>query len=312
MDDDFLPQEFADQLLSDAERLNSDGHFQQHYFQFGGALLKKPNVYELDLSDHSKLDEFEHLGSWKDLVCDVGPSFVQQIDECDQHQQTVGAAEASSSSSSQLQLDKSTPPAVKVQMNTGGGSFPWHYDNPGPPNKRIITCVIYLNPTWTDGDGGEIVLWPFLSKSITIPPLHRRAVFFYSDRILHRVLPSNARRVCFTMWCNGMNVNAKKDVALTKEVLQFTSYDQAQDFFAKSPLQRVISRAVYSDEYLESLLECIVSQQHDTSSLRGNGEGGESAAQEKKEMLIKQHQASVLGIIAKLRPLIEEFRRRKC
>lgn len=40
--DDFLPKDLADQLLSDAERLYSN--FQQHYFQFGGVLLKKPNV----------------------------------------------------------------------------------------------------------------------------------------------------------------------------------------------------------------------------------------------------------------------------
>lgn len=296
--DDFLPQEFADQLLTDAERLYSDGHFLQHYFQFGGSLLKKPNVFELDLSDPRKLDAYE-LGIWKDVVHNVGPTLVQQLDEIDQERPK---------SSSSLSLQTNLPPAIKLQLNTGGGSFPWHYDNPGPPNQRILTCVVYLNPNWKEGDGGEIVLSPFLSKSIVIPPLHGRAVFFYSDRILHRVLPSKTRRVCFTMWSNGMNVNAKNDVALSKEVLKFRSYDEAQDFFANSPLQRVISRAVYSEEYLKSMLECIVSQ---------NNDGGASTADaggvkvEEKEKVIKQHEASVLGITQKLRPLIEEFRRRK-
>ena len=42
--DDFLTEAFVNQLLDDAERLYSDGNFQQHYFQFGGVLLKKPNV----------------------------------------------------------------------------------------------------------------------------------------------------------------------------------------------------------------------------------------------------------------------------
>ena len=42
--DDFLTEAFANQLLDDAERLYSDGNFQQHYFQFGGVPLKKPNV----------------------------------------------------------------------------------------------------------------------------------------------------------------------------------------------------------------------------------------------------------------------------
>ncbi|KAL7532896.1 hypothetical protein ACHAXR_004916 [Thalassiosira sp. AJA248-18] len=295
--DDFISREFADQLLSDAERLNSDGHLKPHYFQFGGALLKKPNVFELDLSDPAELDAHYELGLWKDVVCDLGPSFVRRIDELDQ---------AIGSKSSPLSLETNTPPAIKLQLNTGGGSFPWHYDNPGPPNQRILTCVIYLNPNWKEGDGGEIVLRPFLSQSITIPPLHRRAVFFYSDRILHRVLPSKTRRVCFTLWSNGTRANAKNDVVLSKDALQFTSYDEAQRFFARSPLQRVISRSVYSEEYLESLLECLVSNS-DTSD-----GGNEGVSEEKKKTLIKQHEASVLGITTKLRPLIEEFRRRKC
>lgn len=167
-------------------------------FQFGGALLRKPHVFELDLSDPGKLDTHHDLGVWKDVICDLGPSYVRRIVELDQNH---AAAEGSMS----LSLQTDTPPAIKVQLNTGGGSFPWHYDNPGPPNLRILTCVIYLNPHWKEGDGGEIVLQPFLSRSVVIPPLHRRAVFFYSDRIVHRVLPSKTRRVCFTMWCNGNN-----------------------------------------------------------------------------------------------------------
>ncbi|KAL9189193.1 hypothetical protein ACHAXT_011683 [Thalassiosira profunda] len=295
--DNFLPQELADRLLDDAERLHSDGQFQQHQFQFGGQRLMKPSVYEMDLSDPSRTSAFGDLGAWEEVVTELGPSFVQQMDEVDRAQPAT---------SSLLSLDTDAPPAIKVQLNSGGGSFPWHYDNPGPPNKRKLTCVIYLNPSWESGDGGEICLWPFLGKRIVIPPLHRRAVFFYSDRVLHRVLPSKVRRVCFTVWCNGTNVNEKKDVMLSKDVLQFTSYDEAQEFFAQSPLQRVISRAVYSDEYLESLLECIVCNYGGK-----DGGGDEDIPKERRDMLVKQHEASVMGIMTKLRPLIQEFRRRK-
>lgn len=39
--------------------------------------------------------------------------------------------------------------ALKAQRNGGyGACFPWHYDNPGRPNQRAITCVLYLNPHW--------------------------------------------------------------------------------------------------------------------------------------------------------------------
>lgn len=57
-----------------------------------------------------------------------------------------------------------------------GGCFPLHYDNPGAPNKRALTCLLYLNPAWKEGDGGEVCLVPFLKKEIVIPPLLDRLV----------------------------------------------------------------------------------------------------------------------------------------
>ena len=311
--DNFLSLDLANRLLSEAESLNSNGKFKQHYFQFGASALAKPAVYELDLSapdDAMNKDIINNLGSsssssWRDIIDQVGPAFVKTVDEFDKQ---FDASNSSSSCAPALSLDTTTRPAIKIQINTGGGSFPWHYDNPGPPNQRALTCVVYLNPRWKHGDGGEIVLWPFLSKPTTISPLHCRAVLFYSDRVLHRVLPSKVRRVCFTIWSVSNDVNSKKDVALSKDVLQFRSYDEAATFFANSPLQRVISRAVYSEEYLESLLECI-----EGSSREKEGavisESIISAVD--KEKVIKQHNASVQSIVSKLRPLIEEFRRRK-
>ncbi|KAL7425993.1 hypothetical protein ACHAXM_000256 [Skeletonema potamos] len=301
--DDFLPLDLANQLLSDAENLNSNGEFKQHYFQFGGSALAKPSIYELDLSapDDGSMDDTmnKNLGSWKHVIDYIGPAFVKKVDELDKQFDD----DTSTATAPPIALDVNARPAIKVQLNTGGGSFPWHYDNPGPPNLRVLTCVVYLNPKWKEGDGGEIVLWPFLSNPTTIPPLHRRAVLFYSDRVLHRVLPSRNRRVCFTIWSQGMNVNCKRDVALSKDVLQFTSYDQAVHFFAQSPLQRVISRAVYSEEYVESLLECIAGTREE------NDEGITTSAE--KDKVVQQHNASVMSIMSKLRPLIDEFRRRK-
>ena len=41
---------------------------------------------------------------------------------------------------------------VKLQINDGrGGCFPWHYDNPSKPNKRRVTCLLYLNKDWKQG-----------------------------------------------------------------------------------------------------------------------------------------------------------------
>ena len=74
--------------------------------------------------------------------------------------------------------------------------------------------------------------------------------------------------------------------------LKFTSFDQAEAFFQNSPLQRVISRAVYNDEYKESLIQCV------------GGTAGE-------KIMVMHHEMNVQNIYRKLQPLIDEFRRRK-
>ena len=57
-----------------------------------------------------------------------------------------------------------------MQRNDGtGGCFPTHYDNPGPPSKRA-TCILYLNPHWRTGDGGELDLVPFCATPTHVAP----------------------------------------------------------------------------------------------------------------------------------------------
>lgn len=84
-------------------------------------------------------------------------------------------------------------PAVELRLSTSmeivlhrselagsGGCFPLHYDNPGPPNKRALTCLLYLNPDWKEGDGGEVCLTPFLKKEESIAPILDRLVGVFS------------------------------------------------------------------------------------------------------------------------------------
>ena len=163
--DDFLSLDFANKLLSSSQELIKSNAFSQHRFSFGGSLLEKPGVFEIDLSDLTSSKKPSELGAWNELVSDFAPGFVKRL-----------------AKDNTLAL-KSGTPAVKVQLNTGGGSFPWHYDNPGPPSERSLTCIVYLNPNWSPGDGGELVLWPFLSKQIVVTPLHARAVLFRSDTV---------------------------------------------------------------------------------------------------------------------------------
>lgn len=178
-------------------------------------------------------------------------------------------------------------------VNTcAGGSFPFHYDNPGKPSRRQLTVIMYLNPQWQPGDGGELVLWPFLGGAVTVAPKLDRVAMFRSDLVLHKVLPSVKERFCFTIWIDGTAVNSDEDTLLTRDKLQFESYDTAAHFFRFSPLQRVISRAVFAEEYEESLLTCV------------GGTAGE-------QPMLRHHLAAVAQLESKLGPLISAFREKK-
>lgn len=57
---------------------------------------------------------------------------------------------------------------IKLQLNKGnGGCFPMHFDNPGPPNKRALTAIMYLNSAWNPGivvlsmcNTAHVMQWP--------------------------------------------------------------------------------------------------------------------------------------------------------
>ena len=65
----------------------------------------------------------------------------------------------------------------------------------------------------------------------------------------------------------------------------------AEKFFATSPLQRVIGRAVYNTEYQQSLMECV------------GGTKGDLCYCNMMQLLIRYTRD--------LKPLVDEFRRRK-
>jgi hypothetical protein len=71
-------------------------------------------------------------------------------------------------------------------------------------DARRLTAIFYLNPRWTEGDGGELTLWPWPAGApIALPPLNDRLVLFSSTRMLHSVTPSSAERFCFTLWASA-------------------------------------------------------------------------------------------------------------
>ncbi|CUI14627.1 2-oxoglutarate/Fe(II)-dependent oxygenase family protein, putative [Bodo saltans] len=211
----------------------------------GPVRLTKPGVFECDLHNdahRSKLPLFslmmeESLGPLVQLFKEHLPSLA---DLCDINNVA----------------DAKTHTTLKLQLNTGG-SFPWHYDNPGVPNKRRLTMAVYLTEHWESCNGGEVLFQPFLKPEVSVSPQYVTVVLFRSDTALHAVRPFHASpacpaRHCFTVWFDGASTNTDDDVNLRAKHLSMESLPLLQS----TPLQRVLSRAVYDEEYRSRLAEC--------------------------------------------------------
>lgn len=231
--DDFTEVDM-DSFLREMEEISKGDLFKPNQVNFNGMIYSKPGIFEVDLHDENLrkgLSTFEQL--FEDNVI---AKYVKS------HVPEFGL------------LTSQRDITIKLQYNNGtGGAFPFHYDNPGRPNKRKITILVYLNKNWKKGDGGELVLKPFLEKDVIIEPIFGRMVIFRSDLLLHRVLPCWAPRYCFTIWVDGDSINSDDDVYLRSKHL---SIDQIE-FLKHSPVQRNLSRAIYTEEYKASLYECM-------------------------------------------------------
>jgi hypothetical protein len=242
----------ASALRREAQLLYSGGQMREHTFQFGNGsangnpiIFRKPHIFETDLHDvNLNREEIPLLQSLFDS-CALAHVFAEHLPELGLVCHTGGTT-------------------IKVQRNEGkGGAFAHHYDNPGPPNKRALTCLLYLNDDWKEGDGGELELQPMFQPPVVVTPTMAKFVVFRSDRVLHRVLPATAMRLCFTVWIDGTSVNGPDEVNLKAKhiALDGMSTEEHANFFKISPLQRVISRAIYADEYESSLRQCMLEPQ---------------------------------------------------
>ena len=234
--DDVLPAAKADALRAELLGLRDADALQPNKVNFGRSVFIKPHVFDADM----------HAPEIRALAPTFGAIFRSDA--------LVDALGASSETLKSTLLRGSDAKTVKLQYNEGGGGcFPLHFDNPGRPNERAITFLVYLNPAWREGDGGELQLLPFLGAPRTIAPLHNRAVCFRSDRVLHRTLPSVVERLCFTVWLDGTSTNSDADLLLSTKHLDLDRLD----CFCGHALQRTLARTVYADLFAESLTSCM-------------------------------------------------------
>jgi len=78
-----------------------------------------------------------------------------------------------------------------------------HLDRFTNAQHRAVSAIVYLNESWTEGDGGSLRLYleaPESPPYEDILPIGGRLVCFLSDRFHHEVLPATRERMSVTGW----------------------------------------------------------------------------------------------------------------
>jgi SM-20-related protein len=85
-----------------------------------------------------------------------------------------------------------------------GAFYKPHLDRHAGTTDRIITVILYLNPYWLPGDGGELKLWTTPGDKAgdfeLIEPRLGTVVCFLAGDHWHEVLPAQKTRMSITGW----------------------------------------------------------------------------------------------------------------
>lgn len=83
-----------------------------------------------------------------------------------------------------------------------GAYYKRHYDAFRGEANRVLSVVVYLNPAWSNTDGGELVLYKddIDHDGIKVVPLFATIVVFLSEEFPHEVLPAAKDRFSIAGW----------------------------------------------------------------------------------------------------------------
>lgn len=85
-----------------------------------------------------------------------------------------------------------------------GSHYRQHLDVFAHDRERKVSTVLYLNPDWRPGDGGELRVWTTPGRSdgpfVDIEPRFGTLVLFLSEDYFHEVLPTRRERFSVTGW----------------------------------------------------------------------------------------------------------------
>jgi SM-20-related protein len=80
-----------------------------------------------------------------------------------------------------------------------GSFYKRHVDQFADNQNRAFSMIMYLNPQWETGDGGELCIYQNdIAQFVT--PNFRKCVFFKSNQLEHEVMVSQKPRLSITGW----------------------------------------------------------------------------------------------------------------
>ena len=81
-----------------------------------------------------------------------------------------------------------------------GAFYRKHSDRHEKQSRRVLSLVLYLNETWDESDGGELVMFDAHQEIARVLPKGGTLVCFLSSDFPHEVLPSKRERRSLTGW----------------------------------------------------------------------------------------------------------------
>lgn len=92
-----------------------------------------------------------------------------------------------------------------------GDFYQRHVDAFKGRSNRILSTVFYLNPAWSQNDGGELLMYTDEQSTplLVVPPLFNSCIIFLSDVFPHEVLASRGDRFSIAGWFRVNNNSAE-------------------------------------------------------------------------------------------------------
>lgn len=85
-----------------------------------------------------------------------------------------------------------------------GAFYKAHLDRHSGTSDRVVTVILYLNPDWQPGDGGELKIWTTSGDRdgawTLVEPRMGTLVCFMAGEFWHEVLPASKNRLSITGW----------------------------------------------------------------------------------------------------------------